>query len=76
MLALSSEYTPIREKEMIIRAFDDWDILTSTWFEVADYLDVIEKLYENEKFERRHIAALLASKVVIYFHRLINLFTF
>ncbi|VDN23095.1 unnamed protein product [Gongylonema pulchrum] len=53
----------MREKQLIIEALDDWDVLTPTWFEVADYLSVIEGLHENENFSERHRAALLASKV-------------
>ncbi|VDM38898.1 unnamed protein product [Toxocara canis] len=63
LLALESESSPMREKELIVEALDDWDVLTPTWFEVADYLNVIEQLHENENFKERHRAALLASKV-------------
>lgn len=63
LLALESESSPMREKELIVETFDDWDVLTPTWFEVADYLAVIERLYENQDFKERHRAALLASKV-------------
>lgn len=57
----------MHEKELIINAFDDWDVLTPTWFEVADYLNVIEALHEDETFKERHRAALLASKVSHFF---------
>ncbi|KAE9550228.1 hypothetical protein FO519_006548, partial [Halicephalobus sp. NKZ332] len=50
-------------KECIIKTFDDWEVLTSTWFEVADYLPVIEKLAEEKNFSEHRRAALLASKV-------------
>lgn len=63
MLALASEHTSTKEKEFIINAFDDWEILTPTWFEVADYLSVIERLAENPSFKERQRAFLLASKV-------------
>ncbi|VDK61262.1 unnamed protein product [Onchocerca ochengi] len=63
LLALKSEHSSMREKELIIEVLDDWDVLTPTWFEVADYLSVIEGLHENENFKQRHLAALLASKV-------------
>ncbi|EFO13114.1 hypothetical protein LOAG_15415 [Loa loa] len=53
----------MREKELIIEVLDDWDVLTPTWFEVADYLSVIEGLHEDEHFKQRYLAALLASKV-------------
>ncbi|VDN00722.1 unnamed protein product [Thelazia callipaeda] len=63
LLALKSEHSSVREKALIIEALSDWDVLTPTWFEVADYLGVIEGLYEDESFQQRHLAALLASKV-------------
>lgn len=56
----------MREKEIIINAFDDWEVLTPTWFEVADYIHYIEQLYEDEKFKERFQAALLASKAFFY----------
>lgn len=63
MLALANEKTLMSEKEMIINEFDDWGVLTSTWFEVADYLKVIECLSEDENFGQNKRAALLSSKV-------------
>ncbi|CAG9534121.1 unnamed protein product [Cercopithifilaria johnstoni] len=63
LLALKSEHSSMREKELIIEVLDDWDVLTPTWFEVADYLSVIEGLHEDEHFKQRYLAALLASKV-------------
>ncbi|KAI6191898.1 26S proteasome non-ATPase regulatory subunit 1 [Aphelenchoides bicaudatus] len=63
MLALANEKTLMSEKEMIITEFDDWGVLTSTWFEVADYLKVIECLSEDENFGQNKRAALLSSKV-------------
>lgn len=63
MLALKSDNSSMREKELIIEVLDDWDVLTPTWFEVADYLSVIEGLHEDEHFKQRYLAALLASKV-------------
>uniref|UniRef100_A0AAF5RTU5 26S proteasome non-ATPase regulatory subunit 1 n=2 Tax=Wuchereria bancrofti TaxID=6293 RepID=A0AAF5RTU5_WUCBA len=63
LLALKSEHSSMREKELIIEVLDDWDVLTPTWFEVADYLSVIEGLHEDEHFKHRYLAALLASKV-------------
>ncbi|GMT04608.1 hypothetical protein PENTCL1PPCAC_26778, partial [Pristionchus entomophagus] len=63
MRTLESERASLREKEVIVKAFDDWDVLTPTWFEVADYLPAIEKLHENKDFTERLRAALLASKV-------------
>ncbi|KAI6173656.1 26S proteasome non-ATPase regulatory subunit 1 [Aphelenchoides besseyi] len=63
MLALANEKTANSEKEMIVNAFDDWSVLTPTWFEVADYLRVIECLADDETFGQRKRAALLSSKV-------------
>lgn len=63
MLALASDKTLKAEKEMIVNAFDDWNVLNSTWFEVADYLKVIECLSEDETFGQNKRAALLSSKV-------------
>lgn len=63
MLALSSDKTPMSEKEMIINEFDDWSVLISTWFEIADYLKVVKDLAENVHFGQNKRAALLSSKV-------------
>uniref|UniRef100_A0AC35TPB7 26S proteasome non-ATPase regulatory subunit 1 n=1 Tax=Rhabditophanes sp. KR3021 TaxID=114890 RepID=A0AC35TPB7_9BILA len=63
MIALDSEHYSWADKELIIEAFDDWDVLTPTWFEVANYLETIERLCENVNFKQRHRAALLSSKV-------------
>ncbi|TKR80520.1 hypothetical protein L596_014583 [Steinernema carpocapsae] len=63
MMALSSDKYSSRDKGLIIEAFDDWQVLTPTWFEVADYLADIERLYEDKGFDKRLQAALLASKV-------------
>jgi 26S proteasome regulatory subunit N2 len=63
MLALANEKTTMSEKEMIINEFDDWGVLTSTWFEIADYLKVIECLSEDENFVQNKRAGLLSSKV-------------
>jgi 26S proteasome regulatory subunit N2 len=63
MLTLQSDKSSLKEKELIINAFDDWEILTPTWFEVADYLSTIEKLSDDEQFPQRNRAALLSSKV-------------
>ncbi|KAF8387558.1 rpn-2 [Pristionchus pacificus] len=63
MRTLDSDRASLKEKEVIVKAFDDWDVLTPTWFEVADYLPAIERLHENNDFPERLRAALLASKV-------------
>lgn len=33
------------------------------WAEVADHIEAIEELYEDEKFPNRELAAMVASKV-------------
>ena len=63
MLALANESTPRAQKEMIVNAFDDWHMLTPTWFEVADYMQAIRKLAADATFGERKRAALLSSKV-------------
>lgn len=63
MLSLEDGGISSQDKVLIIKTFDDWEVLTSTWFEVADYLTVIEKLSEDKNFPERKRAALLASKV-------------
>uniref|UniRef100_A0A914PDI6 26S proteasome non-ATPase regulatory subunit 1/RPN2 N-terminal domain-containing protein n=1 Tax=Panagrolaimus davidi TaxID=227884 RepID=A0A914PDI6_9BILA len=63
MLSLGSATTSLREKELIVKTFDDWGVLTSTWFEVADYLSTIEKLSDDTSFTEHRRAALLSSKV-------------
>ncbi|EYB94779.1 hypothetical protein Y032_0167g122 [Ancylostoma ceylanicum] len=61
--SLRSTRSPAKEKEMLIDLFDDWDVLTNTWFEVADCASFIEELAEDKSFPARQKAALLASKV-------------
>ncbi|KAK6010695.1 Proteasome/cyclosome repeat protein, partial [Ostertagia ostertagi] len=61
--SLRSPRSLAKEKEMLIDLFDDWDVLTNTWFEVADCASFIEELSENKDFPARQKAALLASKV-------------
>ncbi|VDM61464.1 unnamed protein product [Angiostrongylus costaricensis] len=61
--SLRSSRSPAKEKEMLIDVFDDWDVLTNTWFEVADCASFIEELSEDKTFPARQKAALLASKV-------------
>uniref|UniRef100_A0A914VJV8 26S proteasome non-ATPase regulatory subunit 1 n=2 Tax=Plectus sambesii TaxID=2011161 RepID=A0A914VJV8_9BILA len=63
LLTLESKRSPAAEKALIIRALDEWEVLTPTWFEVADYLPTIERLHEDPTFPERDRAALLASKV-------------
>ncbi|CAJ0574039.1 unnamed protein product, partial [Mesorhabditis spiculigera] len=63
LMGLDSTRFSTREKEIIIEQLDDWDVIMSTWFEIADFLPSIERLYENTTFSQRHRAALLASKV-------------
>uniref|UniRef100_A0A183F4V8 26S proteasome non-ATPase regulatory subunit 1 n=1 Tax=Heligmosomoides polygyrus TaxID=6339 RepID=A0A183F4V8_HELPZ len=61
--SLRSPRSLAKEKEMLIDLFDDWDVLTNTWFEVADCASFIEELSEDKGFPARQKAALLASKV-------------
>ena len=63
MSSLDDSQVSAHVKESIVRTFDDWEVLTSTWFEVADYLPVIEKLAEDKSFPEYRRAALLSSKV-------------
>lgn len=48
---------------LVLRAFNDWDVLQNTWFEVADALPAIEKLLDISTFPEHSSAALLISKV-------------
>ncbi|WKY06338.1 hypothetical protein Q1695_006496 [Nippostrongylus brasiliensis] len=61
--SLRSPRSLAKEKELLIDLFDDWDVLTNTWFEVADCASFIEELSEDKSFPARQKAALLASKV-------------
>ncbi|KAK6739443.1 hypothetical protein RB195_008122 [Necator americanus] len=62
--SLRSSRSPAKEKEVLIDLFDDWDVLTNTWFEVvADCASFSEELAEDKSFPARQKAVLLASKV-------------
>lgn len=37
MRTLDSDRASLKEKEVIVKAFDDWDVLTPTWFEVRTH---------------------------------------
>lgn len=37
--------------------------MDNNWAEVADHIETIEQLYEDDKFPNRQLAALVASKV-------------
>ncbi|CAD6185233.1 unnamed protein product [Caenorhabditis auriculariae] len=63
MRVLESPRYSYEQKQMVVEAFNEWDILNNTWFEVADSLPAIEDLFEDKKFAARNAAALLASKV-------------
>ncbi|CAI2347657.1 unnamed protein product [Caenorhabditis sp. 36 PRJEB53466] len=60
---LESPKSSVQDKVHVLRAFNDWDILTNTWFEVADALPAIEKFLEVATFPEHSAAALLVSKV-------------
>uniref|UniRef100_A0A915N686 26S proteasome non-ATPase regulatory subunit 1 n=1 Tax=Meloidogyne javanica TaxID=6303 RepID=A0A915N686_MELJA len=51
------------EKQIIIDNLDDWKVITATWFEMAQYLSVLETLANDQNFAGRGKAALLCSKV-------------
>jgi 26S proteasome regulatory subunit N2 len=38
-------------------------LVDSNWAEIADHIETIEELYEDDKFENRELAAIVASKV-------------
>ena len=40
------------------------------WAEIADHLSEIERIYEDESFSHKNLAAFLASKV---FHNFLNI---
>ncbi|KRZ22008.1 26S proteasome non-ATPase regulatory subunit 1 [Trichinella pseudospiralis] len=44
------------------------NLVPSFWHEIADCVSRIEELYEDEHFPRRKLAALLASKVCVYYY--------
>uniref|UniRef100_A0A915MAI2 26S proteasome non-ATPase regulatory subunit 1/RPN2 N-terminal domain-containing protein n=1 Tax=Meloidogyne javanica TaxID=6303 RepID=A0A915MAI2_MELJA len=52
------------EKQIIIENLDDWKVITATWFEMAQYLSVLETLANDQNFAGRGKAALLCSKYV------------
>ncbi|KAF1762524.1 hypothetical protein GCK72_010786 [Caenorhabditis remanei] len=60
---LESPKAAISDKVHVLQAFNDWDILTNTWFEVADALPAVEKLLDIDQFPDHNAAALLVSKV-------------
>lgn len=64
MLSLESQRSSPVDKATIIEAFDEWEVLTPTWFEVADHLEAIKRLAKDESFSERKRAALVASKVL------------
>jgi 26S proteasome regulatory subunit N2 len=51
------------DKALIIRAFDEWEVMNTTWFEIAEYLGTIETLHHDVQFSERLRAALVVSKV-------------
>ncbi|KAI1725319.1 26S proteasome non-ATPase regulatory subunit 1 [Ditylenchus destructor] len=62
-LALANKDNKAEEHSMIIEAFNDWEVLTPTWFQVADALEDIKSLAIKKDFPARESAWLLASKI-------------
>uniref|UniRef100_A0A915D3Z3 26S proteasome non-ATPase regulatory subunit 1/RPN2 N-terminal domain-containing protein n=1 Tax=Ditylenchus dipsaci TaxID=166011 RepID=A0A915D3Z3_9BILA len=62
-LALSNKDNKAEEHAMIIDAFNNWEVLTPTWFQVADALDDIKSLANSVDFPAKKSAWLLASKI-------------
>uniref|UniRef100_A0A8R1HSC1 26S proteasome non-ATPase regulatory subunit 1 n=2 Tax=Caenorhabditis japonica TaxID=281687 RepID=A0A8R1HSC1_CAEJA len=60
---LESPKSSVNDKVLVLNAFNDWDILANTWFEVADALPAIEKFLAIANFPEHSAAALLISKV-------------
>ncbi|EGT50975.1 CBN-RPN-2 protein [Caenorhabditis brenneri] len=60
---LESPKSSVSDKVLVLRAFNDWDVLVNTWFEVADALPAVEKLLDVSTFPEHSSAALLVSKV-------------
>ncbi|CAB3402392.1 unnamed protein product [Caenorhabditis bovis] len=63
MRVLESSSSPVNDKVAILHAFNDWNVLVTTWFEVADVLPSIEQCLEDGDFPDPGAAALLVSKV-------------
>ncbi|CAI5445836.1 unnamed protein product [Caenorhabditis angaria] len=63
MRVLESPKSSTNDKIAILRAFNDWNILVNTWFEVADILPAIEKVLDSPNFPEKNAASLLVSKV-------------
>lgn len=60
---LESPKSAVTDKVLVLKAFNDWDVLVNTWFEVADALPAVEQLLDNNTFPEHSSAALLVSKV-------------
>ncbi|PIC41824.1 hypothetical protein B9Z55_009110 [Caenorhabditis nigoni] len=60
---LESPKSSVSDKVLVLKAFNDWDVLVNTWFEVADALPAVEKLLDVTAFPEQSSAALLVSKV-------------
>lgn len=62
-LMLANKDRSSDEHSLIIQAFNDWRLLTPTWFQVADALNHIKALAEDINFPSSKNAWLLASKI-------------
>lgn len=63
ILMLANKDRCFNEHLLIIEAFNDWKLLTPTWFQVADALDNIKALAADSNFSASKKAWLLASKI-------------
>lgn len=63
ILILGNKNRCANEHAMIIQTFNDWELLTPTWFQIADALTDIKNLAEDAKFLAPKNAWLLASKI-------------
>lgn len=62
-LVLSNKKGNIVDQGLIIEAFNDWKILTPTWFQLVSALENIQLLSKNSNFKKARFASLLASKL-------------
>ncbi|KAH8738624.1 PSMD1 protein [Cryptosporidium ryanae] len=62
--ALLLEDESVKLREYALKELNE--VVDGYWFEMAEYLNLIENCFEDEMFPGRELAALLASKV--YFH--------
>lgn len=65
-LVLSNKNGNIVDQGLIIEAFNDWKILTPTWFQLVSAIDNIKLLSKNSKFNKSKLASLLVSKLSFF----------